>query len=80
METLSLKGALKTWIAKYRGAVQLSVPTADAFEERYGSLGATLALEHNTAFKLCSVLRRQDPPVYITDQVSLSTTTSYYYY
>ena len=59
------------WMSKYKlpdGPV--SVATAEELDELYGDSIQHLALEHPTAYKLCSALRKRDPPLCISNKTA----------
>ena len=47
-----------------------AVACAQDLEERYGDSIRHLALEYPTAFKLCSALRKREPPLCVTDKTA----------
>ena len=71
--------AVRIWWDKHRvSGGQKSVQNAKELEEKYGDILRPLAVENNTAYKLCDALKKRDPPLYVSDGVARQWLQKYY--
>ena len=63
-------GVVKEWWKKHKVVTGPSITSAKDLQEQHGALVKDLAIEHDTAYKLCKVLRERDRPLFVTDSVA----------
>ena len=63
--------AVKVWWGKHKVmAGTEGIQSAKRLEELHGDSIRPIALEHNSAYKLCRVLSQRQPPIFVTDGVA----------
>ena len=53
--------------------------TAAELQHQYGETLRELAVQHPTAYKLCQVLRKREPPIFVSDGVAKQWFKKFYW-
>ena len=63
---------VKTWWAKYRQAPAASscINSAKELHEKHGAELQELLPKYGTRYKLCQVLRKREPPLFVSDGIA----------